>query len=53
MENIIWNIWKTNTDTKRCGQVDSGHTAGIRMGQQRHSNTFENTKRNNRLEWKC
>ena len=53
MENIERNLPATNTNTERCGQINSGHTAGIRMGRKRHSNTFENTKRNNRLEWKC
>jgi len=53
MENIKWNIQEANTESKRCGEINSGHTAGIRMGRERHSNTFKNTKRNNRLEWRC
>tara|TARA_E500000331_G_scaffold69418_1_gene64130 strand:- start:4372 stop:4533 length:162 start_codon:yes stop_codon:yes gene_type:complete len=53
MENIKWNIREANSESKRCGKINSGHTTRIRMGQEGHSDTYKNTKRNNRLEWRC
>ena len=53
MENIKRNLSATNTNTERCGEIDSGHTAGIRMGQEGHSDIYKNRTRNNRLEWRC
>tara|TARA_R110002153_G_scaffold92081_1_gene223852 strand:- start:906 stop:1067 length:162 start_codon:yes stop_codon:yes gene_type:complete len=53
MENIKRNIQETNYNTKGCGKVDSGHTAGIKVGQEGHSDVYKNTTRNNRLEWRC
>ena len=53
MENIKWNIQKTNANTKRCGEINLCNTTRTRMGQEGHSNVFKNTNRNNGLEWKC
>tara|TARA_B100001093_G_scaffold511714_1_gene580177 strand:+ start:445 stop:606 length:162 start_codon:yes stop_codon:yes gene_type:complete len=53
MEGFNRKLSEKNKDTKRCGQTYSGHTTGIRMGQERHSNTFKNSNRQNRLEWRC
>ena len=53
MEDINRNIQKANADTKRCRKIDMCNTTGSGMGQERHSNTFKNRKRNNRLEWRC
>ena len=53
MENIKWDIQETNSNSEGRGEIDLCNTTGIRMGQEGHSDTFKNTKRNNRLEWRC
>jgi len=53
MENIKRNLQATNKATERCGEVDSGHTTGIGMGQEGHSNIYKDTTRQHRLEWRC
>tara|TARA_R110002153_G_scaffold3569_3_gene17123 strand:+ start:533 stop:694 length:162 start_codon:yes stop_codon:yes gene_type:complete len=53
MEDIKRNLQETNTNAKRRGEIDSGHTTGIRMGHEGHSNVFKNTTRQHRLEWRC
>tara|TARA_B100000214_G_scaffold305280_1_gene236185 strand:- start:1661 stop:1819 length:159 start_codon:yes stop_codon:yes gene_type:complete len=52
MENTGWYI-QAKGKKRRCRSIDSGDTTGIRMGQKRHSNIYENIKWSNRLEWRC
>tara|TARA_E500000331_G_scaffold306864_1_gene311422 strand:+ start:110 stop:271 length:162 start_codon:yes stop_codon:yes gene_type:complete len=53
MESFNRKLSETNKNAKRCGEINLCNTTRIRMGQEGHSNTFKNTKRNNRLEWRC
>jgi len=53
MENIKRNLQEENTDATGCGELDSGDTTGLGMGQEGHSDMAQNSTRNNRLEWRC
>jgi hypothetical protein len=53
MEDIKRNLQATNKVTEGCGIINSGHTTGIGMGQEGHSDIYKNTTRQIRLEWRC
>tara|TARA_R100000027_G_scaffold18536_1_gene13358 strand:- start:375 stop:536 length:162 start_codon:yes stop_codon:yes gene_type:complete len=53
MESIIRGNHQKNTDKTRCGTFDCGYTTGSGMGQKRFKDIYQNTKRQNRLEWRC
>tara|TARA_B100001057_G_scaffold72444_1_gene66702 strand:+ start:348 stop:509 length:162 start_codon:yes stop_codon:yes gene_type:complete len=53
MESIGWNLQQSFKDTKGCGEINKSNTTGTGMGQEGYNNIYKNTKRNNRLEWRC
>jgi hypothetical protein len=53
MEDIKRNLQQADFNTEGRGAINLCNTTRIRMGQEGHSNVFENTTWNNRLEWRC
>tara|TARA_R110000765_G_scaffold20935_3_gene54138 strand:+ start:2496 stop:2657 length:162 start_codon:yes stop_codon:yes gene_type:complete len=53
MEDIERNLQEENTIAGERGKIDSGHTTGTRMGQERYSHMAQNSNGHNRLEWRC
>jgi len=53
MESINRTQHKKNAYTEGCGKIDCGDTTGFRMGRKGSKYIYKNTKRQNRLEWRC